>query len=159
MVGEDSVIDGLQACLKYERTLEDCAEQYHQYFKRWRIFGIMKDFGKLAKRARQSKKALMARLNDLDTIPSQDRYPIEVEPIDKASSITRYMDYFYDMAVEALGAYESAQGECARTGDSVTSGILGELKCKQDALLRQFEAKLKKVALVGPELYITEHMH
>ena len=159
MTAPDGVIDALNECRKLEHTLAQCALQYFIYWRRWRFFGIMKDFKKLYKCAKKSKKALMARIREFDVTPGSDAYPFEFTDVNSPEDIVAEMDYFVGMANDLIEAYVRAQIAATSENDSVTSSLLTRLKTKREFTLLQFEAKLKKVALLGAQGYLQEHVH
>lgn len=153
------VIEALNACLKYERTLEDCHQHYAIYFKRQRFFRLFTDFRDFAREARHRKKHLMMRIAKLDSIESSDRYPYDVVTLDKPGEIDDVMKHFDTMLSEARQTYEKARETCSSAGDSVSSKLLGRHKCEIEHDLARFEAKRDRIKLIGAEAYLAHHMH
>jgi bacterioferritin (cytochrome b1) len=160
MTGDLTVLDALNECLKYERTLEDCAEQYRQYFRRWHFDRFECLFKRLAHAARQLKKDTMKRINKLDSIPANDRFDVEVDPIENAKEDTdKFIAYFDKLLEEARTCYEDGRKAAKDKGDSVSHKLMGRHKEEVEKMLARFEAKARRLALIGPQLYLAHHMH
>jgi bacterioferritin (cytochrome b1) len=162
---DPAVIDALNECLKWERTLIGCFDGYYHYFRRWRIHRIA-DWMK-AKRKHAFKRAckLETRINDLDAIPSGDGYGFDLEPVTAAGDLVGVFEYFAGgegqpgTLPEARDAYEAVKAASKPSGDSVSRHLATRLKARVEADLAHVEAKLNKIKLIGPEAYLAHHMH
>lgn len=159
MTPGDGVIDALNAALKYERTIAACLRGYHEYFERWRFHRLKCWFKQQAKEACKRIDCLEDRINRLDTIPSNDAYEFDVEPVEVSSDIVKVWDYFLTMCGEARDEYEKSRGICKDADDSVSAKVCGKGKAGVEDLLWRVEAKANKIKLIGPDLYLAHHMH
>jgi bacterioferritin (cytochrome b1) len=159
MTPDPKVIKALDECLKYERTLEDCHAQYRQYFKRWAFHRMAQDFRGFTRWARHRKYHLMTRINQLDTIPGNDRYKVEVVPVNKAGDVKDVMKYFEATYEEARVAYDRARDAARDASDTVSAKLCGAHKAELECDLARVEAKLKRIEIVGAGAYLAHHMH
>jgi bacterioferritin (cytochrome b1) len=153
------VVDALDQCLKYERTIQDCHEHYASYFARWRFHRLHDDFREFARDAGKRKRALMLRIHRLDTVPGNDRFDFDGETLSTAQDIDKVMEYFDTMYEDAREAYEQARKTCKDAEDSVSHKLCGKNKEGIEHDLARIEAKTKRIALVGAPIYLGHHFH
>ena len=165
MTGNPDVIDALQLCGKYERTLIDCFRGYAVYFKRWRLHRPAQWFAFAAKLARKRLKRVDLRLQVLDTIPANDRFDFELEPVVEASDILETIAYFIGrpealsdgLLREARVVHEEGRRTAMEAGDSVSAKLMGMHKAELEDAIQRMESKRRKIQQVGPELYLAVH--
>lgn len=159
MTADEGIIEAINACLKYEHTICACQFGYERYFLRWGFHGLMVDFERWCTDTKGRIVTLVDRSLQLGEIPAHEMWPFDVEPVDKASDINKVWTYFTNMLVETNDTYDNGLVVTGARGDSVTGGILGANRAGIQCQLAKFESKAKRVELIGPELYLAEHMH
>jgi len=162
MTGDDNTISALNEALKQERTLADCFGGYRDYFTRWRIHRLESWMRWNAEASSKRVEALQIRINELDTIPSTDRYDFDLEavtPADVGADRIPAFEYFRQSLTDAAAAYEAARKAANDADDSVSAHLAGSHKREIEDTLQRVEAKICKVELVGAALYLAEHMH
>lgn len=159
MKATKEVIAALNACRKFEATLEDCLAAYWLYFKRERFHRLRDWFEERSACARKRKYALMERTYQLDQVPDNDRYSFEVVTLDKPENIQELVDYFLRELQDMRDAYEGGRDAAKKAGDTVTAKLLARGKKAIEDVLWCVEAKELKIKLVGPVQYLAHHMH
>lgn len=159
MKGNPEVIAALDEVLKWERTVAACLGAYHGYFRRWRIHRLEEWFHCQSHLACKRAEALCQRIEQLDAIPGQDQYRFDLVALDKAEDIAEVWKYFEESLAGTRDQYEDAKEACKGAKDSVSARLCGHNKEEVEDSLCRVEAKQKKVTLVGPALYLAEHMH
>ena len=159
MISTPEVIAALNECLKYEHTLVACQNGYRRYFKRWGLHALSKDMKCFRKESEKRRNDLMRRIFVLEGMPTADHYEFELTELDKPIDINGQIDYFLTMLGEARDTYEAAREAAKEVKDSVSHKLAGRNKEGIEYQLAKFESKQKRVALVGPELYLAQHMH
>ena len=153
------VVDALNECLRWERTLAGCFQGYHEYFERWHFTRLKRWFKRHACAARGRVDDLEDRINDLDTVPGQAAFAYEVIPVNKADDISKVWAYFNESLEDARDAYERTRKACKDAGDSVSAGLCKRGKAGVEDSLIQVEEKVNKVKLIGAVAYLAHHMH
>ena len=159
MKADPAVLDALNECLKWERTLAACLRGYHEYFERWRVHRTARWFADEVATTCARIDALCDRIVRLDSTPSQDAYEFELVEMDSAEDIKDVYGYFLTTLDGARSAYETARGACKDVDDSVSAGVAKRGKTGVEDVLERIEAKLKRIDWVGPELYLAVHFH
>jgi bacterioferritin (cytochrome b1) len=157
--GNPDVVAALDESLKYERTLADCFEQYWLYFARERIHRL-RDWMLIEKEAACKRRiALMERIYRLDQVPGNERYEIEVEPLEDADGIKDVVGYFVTAVTEAIAAAKAGRDACKDADDHVSAGVLAHGQEELEDCLWRLEAKQFKIQMVGATEYLAHHMH
>lgn len=159
MKADDKLIDALNECLKYERTLCGCFGGYHAYFARWRFHRLEAWMAWNAAAACKRAEALELHVRWLDATPSTDHYDFELVEVERAGDITGVFDYFRRSLDETAAAYVTASSAAKDDGDATAKHLCGDHQRAVEDVLQRIEAKLNKVELIGPELYLAHHMH
>jgi hypothetical protein len=152
---ESGVVIALDQCLKYERTLEACYRGNSIYFDRLRFERISWWYRLRRDEAQARGIALEYRINFFDEIPGANSFPIEIYQLKIAKDIWKPLQYFERLLGDAHEQYEAA----LRVSDPVTVKLLGCNLEQIEADIRRVEAKAARLSLIGPELYLAEHMH
>lgn len=159
MKANPKLITALDEALKYERTLADCLAGYHAYFARWRFHRLEKWFDWNACASRKRCDALQRHICELGSVPSADRYEFELQALGESKNIIDVFDYFNTSLSETASAYASAKGEAKDGEDATGASLCGEHQREVEDVLQRVEAKINKVRLIGPDLYLAHHMH
>lgn len=160
MTGDPKLIDALQECLKYERTLADCFAGYHAQFAALRIHRLERWMGWNTDAARKRCDALQLLICRSGALPAADRYEFDlVELGDDADRIGDVFDYFKTSLSEARDAYRAAHSAAADDGIACAAHLCGSQQCEIEDTLSRIEAKINKVLMIGAATYIAHHMH
>jgi bacterioferritin (cytochrome b1) len=156
---DPKVIAALNDCLAYERTLQDCHDLYWHYFRRAGFHRLADDHHGFTRWARKRKQCLETRIFRLDSVPGDSRYEVEFKAIAEPDDIAKVMRYFEGTYEGARKIYNKARDAAKDAGDSTTAGLCKAHKAALECELVRTEAKLKRIELVGPAIYLAHHMH
>ncbi len=159
MKSSPEVITALNNALKYEHTIIACQLGYQKYYKRWGFHELWLDFKHFREESECRRNQLVQRIFRLEGMPTAEHYEFELETLDVAADVEKEIDYFLNMFMEARQVYENGRETCKESGDSVSHKLMGRNKEGIEYQLVKFESKQKRVSLIGPELYLAEHMH
>lgn len=159
MKADKATIQALNDCLRRERTLVDVFAAYHEYWERWRFHRLCRWARQLRNLARDRVDALEDRINRLDAEPTFDRDGWDFQPVEEADDIARVWGKIQGLLEAARECYEGGRSACKDGGDAVSAKVCSRGQEGIEDALWRVEAKINKVHLIGPEMYLAHHMH